>query len=196
MMTLEQMKQMERIRKMYGEQLKAAEEAAQLKMSLAPRLSKEDREQIEDMMQEVREYNQYTLGYNAEIEHAKQEYIKRGVTIPKHVSHNPKGFSTLHYERANHEALELKKCIKRILSKYKTFEQQYPDSETLGITKMWKTLHYFNVDANVSKLEKLVDELRSYGEEEIYQLKKRGVNLKSLMEYTDADLGIHRNQRS
>lgn len=173
MMTLEEMKQMERIRTAYGVQSQAAEAEALKRMKSAPLLTAEDSTEIERMLSDIRRHNQFTFDYNEG---------RNGLG-------NGQGIT--HFEQANAESMRLKKSIYRMLDKYKYFYQEHPDPNTLGIRKTHKKYNYYNIDPKVIKIERTVEELRAFGEEEMYQLKKRQVNIKSLLDFTDADLGNH-----
>lgn len=193
MMTLQEIKNMERIRKAYGEKKAQADAAVQGQRRNAPRLSKADAETVENMLEKIRGYVEYTMNYNKEVERIKAEYEGRGENTPRSILINPGKYGISQYEHANREVLKLKKDINRVLSAYKRFSHKHPDIDTLGITSSVQVHNYSNVDSKVLKIEKTMEDLRSYGEEEVFQLKSRGADMKYLLNASNADFGIHSN---
>lgn len=172
---ISEIKQGQQLRKQYGERRAVAEAELQKKIGKAPRLSEADRATVQSHLASIDQHNAFTFNFHAELKEQDLEYSSvyvRGST---------------QYEHANREAMHLKKEIKRILNPYLSFWHKEPDPETLVFYKS-KEYRYPNPDKEVLSLLDAVNEKRNYGEEEMFQLKKLGVNIPHILGISEREL--------
>lgn len=188
MFTLDAIKKMEKMREQAREAKQVAEEKAMIISNMAPRLSKEDREQIEVLMEKVRSQNQFTFEFMAEYERLKaqpgNEYLQSFQV------HGPGEYTYSNYHDAARYSWRDKQTIKGILEKYKHFTHHYPLPGLTQLNSKGVELSYNNVDPEVLKIDKQLETMRNYSEEEIVQLKKRGVNMNYYFGITKEDGGL------
>ncbi|ARF16397.1 hypothetical protein SporoP17a_03175 [Sporosarcina ureae] len=60
---------------------------------------------------------------------------------------------------------------------YKLFAYKIPAAETYGMYPESKIFQYNSVDPYVTQIEKELEELRSYTEDQMHQLKEKGANI-------------------
>lgn len=172
---INEIKQGQRLRKQYGERQLLAEAELQKKLGSAPRLSEVDRASVKKHMASIQKHNDFTFAFQEELKERGLDYSSMNV------------HGSAHFEHANREAMSLKKEIKRILNPYLVFWHEEPDPETL-IFYNSKKYRYQNPDKEVVKLLEQVEALRNYGEEEMFQLKKIGVNFAHMLGVSEKEL--------
>lgn len=172
---ISEIKQGQKLRKEYGERRQAAELELQKKLGNAPCLSETDRAKVQGHLANIEKHNSFTFNFHADLKERGLDYS------------NPTVRGSTHYEHANREAMGLKKEIKRILNPYLVFWHKEPDPETLVFYKS-KKYRYHNPDKEVVKLLEQVEASRNYGEEEMFQLKKMGVNFAQMLGVSEREL--------
>ena len=172
---INEIKQGQRLRNQYGERRRAAEVELQNKIGNAPRLSEADRAVIQNHLASIDKHNAFTFKFHEDLQ-------ERGL---KYASTNVHG--STQYEHANREAMHFKKEIKRILNPYISFWHEEPDPETLIFYKS-KEYRYHNPDKEVLQVLDVLKEKRNYGEEEVFQLKKVGVNIPHMLGVSEKEL--------
>lgn len=168
-MSLQQIKQMEDMLEEARVFKKAVEEKADVIAGLSPRLTEEDRKLINEKIDKIKVYNQYTFEFQKELKragHSNEDNIR---TVGD--------YSYDDAFEANRNAFYLKQGIRKMLEKYKHFDHYFPIPGTTQLKREPVKLPYRKIDPEVSKIEKELESLRSHTEEEVYQLKKRGVNM-------------------
>lgn len=172
---IKKIKHGERLRKQYVERLQLAEAELQKKLGSAPRLSERDCATVKNHMASIEKHNAFTFKFQKDLEERGLDYSSMNVS------------GSAHFEHANREAMNLKKEIKRILNPYLVFWHEEPDPLTLVFYKS-KKYRYYNPDKEVVKLLEQVEALRNYGEEEMFQLKKIGVNFANMIGVSEREL--------
>ncbi|MFC4714067.1 hypothetical protein [Planococcus dechangensis] len=172
---IDEIKQDQRMRKQYGERRQLAEAELQKKLGSAPRLSEVDRASVKKHMASIQKHNDFTFAFQGELKERGLDYSSMNV------------HGSAHFEHANREAMNLKKEIRRILNPYLVFWHEEPDPTTLVFYNS-KKHRYHNPDKEVVKLLEQVEALRNYGEEEVFQLKKIGVNFAHMLGVRESEL--------
>ncbi|PID20168.1 hypothetical protein CSV61_16090 [Sporosarcina sp. P3] len=140
----------------------------------APKLSKQDRQQIEKMIEQIKKDHEYTFFCGREKERIEEHYQSIGKPVPFNELVAPGETSVTLLETAYRRSTDLKRKVFEILNTYKTFAHQYPDPMFGGATTIAKMHRYDKPDPEVLRIEKEVEEMRSYGEQEMHEFKKLG----------------------
>ena len=171
---LKTVKQDQARRKRFAE-LKQIADKELLKQQLStPRLSKEDRQQIEKMMEQIKKDHEYTFFCGREKERIEEYYQSIGMSVPFNELVAPGETSITLLETAYRRSTDLKRRVLELLLSYKQFTFHYPDPSFWGATTTPKVHRYDKPDSEVLRIEKEVEEMRSYGEQEMYEFKKLG----------------------
>lgn len=141
---------------------------AEYKASQMVKVPTEEKEYFEETLKQVQELNEETYIYQGKIDELPS--MKEDMNEMKYKSLMNEYVSKK--DVANSKAWYLKKDMKRLIEKYRSFTVQIPSIERPG----WSDAHtykYKKVDPYLLKLEERINDTRSYSENMAYEYKKR-----------------------
>lgn len=159
-------------RKRFAELKQAADKEVLRKQLSAPQLSKQDRQQIERTLEQIKKDHEYTFFCGREKERIEEYYQSIGMSVPFNELVAPGETSIALLETAYRRSTDLKRKVLELLLSYKEFTFHYPDPSFWGATTIPKVHRYDKPDSEVLRIEKEVEGMRSYGEQEMYEFKK------------------------